>query len=103
MMQTLNNRSAIEAEIATLSSVEYMVATNAGTYGPTEALRCVGCGDPEFATRKEYETVGGAKRATGPDLADVPGRMIRGPKTAAKLSADRKRLADLQAAIRSAR
>ncbi len=66
----------IQADINELRAVEYAVASNQGTYGAAEAGRKVGCGDPQFADRFIYETVGGNRRATGPDEADMPGRMI---------------------------
>lgn len=76
--------------IAALERVEYMTATNQGTYGAVEACRKVGCGDPAFANRNEYETVGGSKRSEGPDLDDAPGYMRQMNREA--LSTDRTRL-----------
>lgn len=80
---------AIENEIATLNQVEYLVATNSGTYGAEECGQKVGCGDPAFGDRNVYETVGGRVRATGPDHNDAPGRMRQ--VNAAALKTDRKR------------
>lgn len=57
-MSASKSRTEIQAEINTLSSVEYLIETNDGTYGATEACRKVGSGDPMYATRRVYETVG---------------------------------------------
>lgn len=101
MTTSTKTRSEIQAEIDTLSNVEHLVETNSGTFGATEACRKVGSGDPMFATRNVYETVGGSKRSTGPDEVDAPGRMRR--INANTMSADRKRLANLQAELRRAK
>lgn len=93
-------KDSIQAEINALLRVEHMIETNDGTYGASEACRKVGSGDPAFATRRVYETVGGSRRSTGPDEADAPGYMRK--INAEDMKADRKRLADLRAALRSA-
>ena len=72
---TTTNAARIASEIHRLEAVEVHVATNDGTYGALEAGRCCGSGDPRFATRDMYETVGGGTRQTGPDYADMPGRL----------------------------
>jgi len=101
MTTTTRTKMEITKEIDALSAVEYMVATNSGTYGSGEACKKVGTGDPMFATRSVYETVGGAVRETGPDEDDAPGTMRR--INANQLSSDRKRLTDLRAELRSAK
>ena len=65
----------LRREIAALEAVEVHVSTNQGTYGALEACRKIGSGDPRFANREVYETVGGARRETGPDEDCAPGRM----------------------------
>lgn len=92
-MSETRTTASIQAEIDTLRSVEYLVGTNSGTFGATEACRKCGTGDPRFATRNIYETVGGSRRETGPDETDAPGYMRR--INAESLSADRRRLTDL--------
>lgn len=62
-------------EIEALERIEVHIATNQGTYGATEAGRKCGTGDPRFANREIYETVGGKRRETGPDAEDMPGRL----------------------------
>ena len=73
----ISDREQIEAEIRDLARVEFLIETNSGTFGAAEACRKIGTGDPAFATRNVYETVGGNKRSTGPDEDDAPGRMRR--------------------------
>ena len=70
---TTATKDSIQAEINSLLRVEHLVETNEGTYSAIEARRKVGVGDPEFATRKVYETVGGSRRSTGPDEDGAPG------------------------------
>lgn len=65
----------IAAEIAEIEAEEVHVETNQGTYGSAEAARKVGCGDPAFANREVYETVGGKRRETGPGAGRAPGYM----------------------------
>lgn len=89
-------RDRLLAEIRELESREYLVATNQGTYSAQEACRKVGTGDPAFADRNVYETVGGKKRTTGPDHDDAPGRMREFPGNRQDMGADRKRLAELR-------
>lgn len=60
-------------EIALLRDAEYHTQTNSGTYGAQEAFRKVGTGDPHFADRDVYETVGGRVRSTGPAADRAPG------------------------------
>ena len=91
-------RKEIQAEIDALTGQEYLVATNQGTFGSSEAVRKVGTGDPMFANRDVYETVGGARRERGPDEADAPGRMRKLNRAA--LAEDRKRLSELKRELR---
>ena len=79
-MTTTTTKTVAELEraIRTLEASEIHVQTNQGTYGATEAHRKIGTGDPQFADREVYETVGsGECRSTGPDEDDAPGRMRR--------------------------
>lgn len=91
----------IMSEIKTLNAIEVHVETNDGTYGGTEAVRKCGTGDPRWATRNVYETVGGQVRSTGPSEDRAPGRMRSiGRRELADL---RKRVAELRAMLRTAR
>lgn len=72
---TTTERERIQDEIDALTQIEVHVRTNQGTYGAVDACRLCGTGDPRFANREEYETVGGLKRTTGPDEQHAPGRM----------------------------
>lgn len=85
----------IEAQIKTLESVEIMTGTNDGTFGSDECFRCVGTGDSAFGIRREYETVGGRQRATGPNVDRIPGSMR--PLNRQQLAYLRKQVADLRA------
>lgn len=91
----------IQNEINELIAVEVCVGHNEGTYGGVEAARKCGSGDPQFANRHEYETVGGAKRSTGPSGDRMPGQMRYGGK--ARLAEYRQQLASLRSELRSAR
>jgi hypothetical protein len=91
----------IQTEINELMSVEVCVGHNEGTYGGVEAARKCGSGDPQFASRNEYETVGGEKRSTGPSADRMPGYMQYGGK--ARLAEYRQQLAALRAELKSAR
>ncbi len=71
----MSTRAEISDAIRALENTEVHVETNDGTYSAAEAQRKVRSGDPRYATRNVYETVGGKRRATGPDAADAPGRM----------------------------
>lgn len=95
------SRAEIRAEIANLEKIEVHVETNQGTYGPTEAARKVGTGDPACANREVYETVGGTRREKGPSEEDAPGRMREINRTA--LAEYRTRLAELRKALRAAK
>ena len=65
-------------QIDELSLSWVLVGTNQGTYGPLEARRAVGCGDPHFADCNIYEQVGtGKRRVDGPDPDRAPGRILR--------------------------
>ena len=98
---TTRTKDEIRAEIDNLMKIEVHVDTNQGTYGATEAVRKGGCGDPRFADREVYETVGGDKRETGPDADHASGRMRPiGSKT---LSDYRKQVAALRAEMRKAK
>lgn len=94
-------RQEIQSEIDALLKIEVHVQTNQGTYGATEACRKVGCGDPMFANREVYETVGRTRRETGPDADDAPGYMR--PIGRELLNDLRKRLAALRAKLKSAK
>jgi hypothetical protein len=94
-------KGEIAAEIKALENVELLIETNQGTYDAAEACRKVGCGDPQFADRKVYETVGGKRRETGPDESRSPGYMRR--INADQMSSSRQRLAELRKQIRSAK
>ncbi len=94
-------RTEIQAEIDTLSRVEHLIETNSGTYGPGDVRRAGVAGDPQFSERNVYETVGGQRRATGPSEDRAPGRMRTINRET--MAADRKRLAALKAALRSAK
>ncbi len=94
-------KNEIQSEIETLSRVEHLVETNQGTYGSREAASKVGTGDPAFAERNVYETVGGSRRATGPSEDLSPG--LRRRINSGVMSRDRERLAALKAALRSAK
>ena len=84
--------TSLDEQIAALEADEYMIETNQGTYGAAEARRKVGCGDPHFANRDVYETVGGTRRERGPDEADAPGRMRKFANNVAELKGKRKTL-----------
>lgn len=73
----MQSKDEIREEIATLEATEFLVSTNAGTYGAAEAYRSVGCGDPQFADHNVYETVGGKRREAGPGEDRAPGYMRR--------------------------
>ena len=95
------SREEIQAEIDTIVKIEVHVATNQGTYSNHDAVRAVGVGDPALANREVYETVGGARRATGPSEEMAPGRMRR--INTATLAGYRQTLAALRAELRTAR
>lgn len=97
-MTATKSKSDLIAEAKAMEAVEHCVGHNEGTYGAMECCRKTGSGDHRYGNRHEYETVGGAKRATGPDKADMPGRM-RYYRDA--LNADRKRLAEIRRQISS--
>jgi hypothetical protein len=86
--------------IESLAGVEYMTATNEGTYGSAECFRKIGCGDPAFGNRYTYETVGGEKREKGPDADYAPGYMRTLNRDA--LSADRSRLSRMRSELATA-
>jgi hypothetical protein len=100
-MTTTRTKAEIQAEIANLEKIEVHVETNQGTYGASEACRKVGTGDPAFANREVYETVGGVRRETGPDEDEAPGRMRKiGHES---LSRYRKQLATLKVELKRAK
>lgn len=71
MNTTISN---IQTQIEELANREILVETNDGTYGAQEACRCVGTGDPAFATYRVYQRVGGGKpRIVGCDRERAPG------------------------------
>lgn len=71
----VRTKEQVIRDIEDIRRIELCVATNEGTYSAQEGLLCVGTGDPHFCDRKEYETVDGRKRATGPEADRAPGRM----------------------------
>ena len=94
-------QTEIEQRIATLSRVEYLTETNEGTYGPAEAVRACGSGDPAIASYRVYETVGGTRRRIGCDPDRAPGyaRHFR-PE---QMRADREELARMKREVRKDR
>lgn len=91
----------MEAELRAILACEVHVQTNQGTYGADEACRKVGSGDPAFANREVYETVGGKFRSTGPMPDDAPGRMRH--INASEMAEKRARCAELRRMIREAK
>ena len=91
----------IQAEITELLNAEVLIGHNQGTYSASEACRKCGSGDPRFADRNEYETVGGEKRSTGPSHDRMPGRMQYAGR--ATLAEYRQQLASLRAEMKYAR
>lgn len=99
MTTTLKSRTEIQSEINTLIQVEHLIETNAGTYGDGDVIR-TGC-TGGMAERNMYETVGGQRRETGPSEDRAPGLMRQINRET--MSKNRKRLADLRAALRTAK
>jgi len=99
VLESAETIASVQREISQLAQVKYVVETNEGTYGPEEAARKVGTGDPMFATRRVYETVAGQRTETGPDAEDAPGytRQVN----AMALSAERKKLQALEQRLQS--
>lgn len=95
----MKTKIELQNEIDGLTACEVHMETNQGTYGASEACRKVGSGDPYFANREVYQTVGGQRREIGPDQNDAPGRMrsIGHEEMAEKKS----RLADLKKQLRA--
>ena len=100
-MSKTRTAQQIQKEINELLATEVCVGHNEGTYSAVEAGRKCGSGDPQFANRHEYETVGGEKRSTGPTAARMPGHMRYGGK--ARLAEYRQQLAALRAELKFAR
>lgn len=74
------SKNEIKTAISALEDAECAVETNEGTYGSGEAMRKIGCGDPQFANYTIYERVGsGARRVQGctPEKAPGYGREMR--------------------------
>ena len=94
-------REEIVREIESLERVECLVKSNQGTYGASECLAKVGCGDPAFGDRCVYETVGGGKRITGPDPKDAPGRMLDVDHGIKQLNDHRATVAELRRKLRN--
>jgi len=84
-----------------LAAVEILVETNEGTYGPAEAGRAIGSGDPRHANYRIYETVGGTRRVEGCDPAKAPGRGRR--MNGDELRTRRAELAKLREALATGR
>jgi hypothetical protein len=82
----------LKQQIRTLELTEVHIQTNQGTYTD---------GDPAFKNREVYETVGGARRETGPSEADAPGRMRH--INAAAIAAARSELVRLREELKAAR
>lgn len=100
-MMTTRTKTEVQKEINALSGVEYLVETNEGTFGAQEAAKAVGTGDPAYTVRKVFVTVGGSTYSTGPTEEKAPGRIRKLNQTA--LAADRKRLANLQNELKTAK
>lgn len=94
----MTTTESIQREIAALSDREIAVETNSGTYGPREAHRLIGTGDPAFADYTVYERVGGGRRVVGCDPERAPGRARR--INAVALAAARQELATLHRRLR---
>ncbi len=91
----------LETEIRELSQRWVCVGTNEGTYGDSECLRAVGCGDPKFGNCTIYEQVGtGKRRVDGPDPDQAPGYIRR---STVELVECQRRLAALRQELRPAR
>ena len=70
------NIQILETEARELAATLVLVATNDGTFGAAESLRCTGNGDTKSATRNVYERIGdGVISSNGPSHDDAPGRM----------------------------
>ena len=93
MTTTKMSVAEMKARIAELEATEECVRHNEGTFGGADARRMVGTADPKFAVRAEYETVGGQRRATGPDLDRTPGKMRLN-------SAGKERLREMRAEVK---
>ena len=100
-MTKTRTAAEIQAEINNLLKLEVCVGHNEGTFSAEDAHRKVGTGDPSFATRNEYETVGGEKRSTGPSVEKIPGYMQYGGRE--RLAQHRRELADLYAELKTAK
>lgn len=100
MTMTKKDRAdSIRREIVDIERVEVHVETNQGTYSGADAVRKCGTGDPAYANREVYETVGGSVRTTGPSEDCAPGYMRDCGRS--RLSALRRRVAALRAALRN--
>jgi len=76
MTITTKSIQALETEARELAATLVLVATNDGTFGAAESLRCTGNGDTKSATRNVYERIGdGAISSNGPSHDDAPGVM----------------------------
>lgn len=91
---TAMTRDQIAAEIRRITSTGYAVASNAGTYGPHEAVAKVGTADPAFADRRTLVFVDGTTVHEGPSADRAPGRMRH--LGYAQVQAARARLAELR-------
>ena len=98
---TTRTKAEILREIDNLLKIEVHVETNQGTYGAAEAVRKVRTGDPAYANREVYETVGGTRRETGPGEDRAPGYMRRIGYTS--LSEYRQQVAALRAELKHAK
>lgn len=92
-------KATIQAEIDALTSQEFAVETNEGTYGAAEAARATGTGDPRWNNYTIYEKISGARRVEGCDPAKAPGRARK--LSRADLRAANKRFAELRKQITS--
>ena len=64
---------ALQQKINQLENKRYLVESNEGTWGATEAVRKVGTADPAFANSRLYITLRGHKRREGCARRNAPG------------------------------
>lgn len=93
-MKTQQKVEAIRKAIRALEQQAFVIETNAGTYGATEAQRATGTGDPKANDYQVWETVTGKREFSGCHKSRAPGyaRYFR----PAGLVEARKQLADLK-------
>jgi hypothetical protein len=97
---TIKKLEALKNEARELAAEMVVIATNDGTYGNAECLKCTGNGDTKSGLRNVYERVGdGVKSTSGPSDSDAPGNMRH--INAQQLKAKREQLAKLRAEIKT--